>query len=120
MRVRMGLAAILSMGSAVAAAAGPPDAATIRAGHNPATSVCFACHVISRDQPMPPVMGPGIPSFAEIANRPGVTAESLVQAMKTATWHDPALPPQRLPMSHLSDTERSQVAEYILSLRKAP
>ena len=110
------VAAILLLQS-TAAAAGQPDGSTIRAGHNLATSVCFACHVISPDQPMPPVMGPGIPSFQEIANRPGVTAEALVQSMKSAVWHDRALPAQRLPMSHLSDKERSQVADYILSLR---
>lgn len=118
MRFRLGLAVTLLIGPAVAGAAEEPDPAAIRAGHNLATSVCFACHVISPDQTMAPVMGPGIRSFQEIANRPGVTAEYLVQSMKSAVWHDPALPPQRLPMSHLSDKKRSQVAEYILSLRK--
>ena len=120
MRFRLGFAVILLIGPAVTAAAEEPDPAAIRAGHNLATSVCFACHVISPDQPMPPVMGPGIPSFEEIANRPGVTAEWLTQRMKTATWHDPTLPPTKLPMSKLSDKEQSQVAAYILSLRKAP
>ncbi len=117
MQFRTGFAAIFLIGPAVTAAAEQPDASTIRAGHNLATSVCFACHVISPDQPMSPVLGPGIPSFQEIANRPGVTAEALVQSMKTAVWHDRALPAQRLPMSHLSDKERSQVADYILSLK---
>lgn len=111
------LAAIVLLQS-TAAAAGQPDGSTIRAGHNLATSVCFACHVISPDQVMKPVLGPGIPSFQDIANRPDVTAEALVQSMKSAVWHDPALPAQKLPMSRLSDRERSQVAEYILSLRK--
>lgn len=109
---------ILLAASVVTAGAKEPDAAAIRAGHNLATSVCFACHVISPDQVMKPVMGPGIPSFQDIANRPEVTAEALVRSMKSAVWHDPALPAQKLPMSHLSDKERSQVAEYILSLRK--
>jgi mono/diheme cytochrome c family protein len=118
MSLRIALTAILLLGSAATVAAEEPDPSTIRAGHNLATSVCFACHVISPNQTIGPIMGPGIPSFEEIANRPGVTAQVLVQSMKSAVWHDPALPAQRLPMSHLSDKERSQVAEYILSLRK--
>ena len=94
-----------------------PDAAAIRAGRNLATSVCFACHVVSPNQAVAPVMGPGIPGFQEIANRSGVTADLLTERMKSARWHDASLAPTLLPMSHLSDTERSQVAAYILSLR---
>ncbi len=94
------------------------DAGAIRAGRNLATSTCFACHVVSPTQAAAPVLGPGIPSFLDIANRPDMTAEWLTQRMKTATWHDAALPPTRLPMSHLSDKERSEVAAYILSLRE--
>jgi mono/diheme cytochrome c family protein len=94
-----------------------PDAAAIRAGRSLATSVCFACHVVSPNQAVAPVMGPGIPGFQDIANRPGVTADLLTERMKSARWHDASLAPTLLPMSHLSDTERSQVAAYILSLR---
>ena|SRR5579871_5094401 len=105
---------------AAAPAAGAPqedNAAAIRAGRNLATSVCFACHIVTNNQNPPPVLGPGIPSFQDIADRPDVTAGALVERMKDATWHDAALPPTRLPMSHLSDRERSEVAAYILSLR---
>src|SRR5579863_5001685 len=79
------------------------ETAAIRAGRNLATSTCFACHVVSPIQPSPPVMGPGIPSFMEIANRREMSAEWLMQRMKTATWHDNALPATLLPMSYLSD-----------------
>jgi hypothetical protein len=49
------------------------NAVAIRAGRNLATSVC--CHAASPNQALAPVMGPSIPSFQDIANRPGVTAE---------------------------------------------
>ncbi len=94
------------------------DAAAIRAGRNLATSTCFACHVVSPTQTVAPVLGPGIPGFQEIANRPDMTMEWLTERMKTAKWHDDSLPPTLLPMSHLSDKERSEVAAYILSLRE--
>jgi mono/diheme cytochrome c family protein len=96
------------------------DAATIRAGRSLATSKCFACHDVSPGRAPPPMPGPGvpIPGFQEIANRPNVTAEWLTDRMGTATWHIPALPQRRLPMSHLSDREKSEVAAFILSLRE--
>jgi mono/diheme cytochrome c family protein len=102
--------------TAAAGAQEIPNAAAIRAGHNLATSVCFACHVVSPNTTAP-VIGPGVPTFQEIADRPGITADVLAERMKSARWHDPALAPRLLPMSHLSDTERLQVAAYILSLR---
>jgi mono/diheme cytochrome c family protein len=89
----------------------------IRAGHSIAVTTCISCHVVSPDQTVKPVLGPGIPSFAEIANRPDATVESLSAAMKVARWHDPAMTATLLPMSRISDTGRAQVAAYILSLR---
>jgi mono/diheme cytochrome c family protein len=96
-----------------------PDEAAIRAGHNLAVGSCVACHVVSSGQTIQPVLGPGIPSFQDIANRPNTTAESLQAAMKSARWHEPSMAATLLPMSRLSDKERAQVASYILSLRSA-
>jgi mono/diheme cytochrome c family protein len=112
------LATVVIVAAITTPAGAQQNAAAIRAGRNLATSICFACHVISPTQTAAPVMGPGIPKFQEIANRPDVTMEWLTQRMKTATWHDKALPPTLLPMSHLSDKERYEVAAYILSLRE--
>jgi mono/diheme cytochrome c family protein len=117
MNVSRALAIFVMAAVLPAQAQAQQDAAAIRAGRNLATSTCFACHVVSPNQALSPVLGPGIPSFQQIADRPDITAESLMQRMKTATWHDDALPPTLLPMSHLSDKERSEVATYILSLR---
>ena len=113
------VALIIAVGALVPAYA-QQDAATIRAGRNLATSKCFTCHDVSPGRAPPPIPGPGvpIPGFQEIANRPNVTAEWLMDRMGTATWHIPALPQRRLPMSHFSDREKSEVAAFILSLRK--
>jgi mono/diheme cytochrome c family protein len=94
------------------------DASAIRAGRNIAMTTCVSCHVVSPDQAVKPVLGPGIPSFQEVANRPDTTVDSLRAAMKVARWHDPAMAATLLPMSRISDTERAQVARYILSLRE--
>jgi mono/diheme cytochrome c family protein len=110
-------AAICLFGVSEAVARSPSEASSIRAGHTIAVTACIACHVVSRDQSLQPVLGPGIPSFEEIANRESTTNESLQAAMKVARWHEPGMVATLLPMSRISDRERAQVAAYILSLR---
>jgi hypothetical protein len=118
MNIRMTISTIIAI-SAVAPAFAEQDAAAIRVGRNLATSKCFACHDVSPARALPPIPGPGIPSFQEIANRSDVTAEWLIERMGTATWHIPQLPSTRLPMSELSAREKSAVASFILSLRES-
>jgi mono/diheme cytochrome c family protein len=113
------IAGISSVGAIHAAAQISSDASAIRAGHTIAVTSCIACHVVSRDQTLQPVLGPGIPSFEELANRPETTMETLQAGMKTARWHDPSMTARLLPMNRLSDERRAQVAAYILSLRAA-
>ena len=109
--------AIFLFGMSHAVARSPSEASAIRAGHTVAVTTCIACHVVSRDQSLQPVLGPGIPSFEEIGNRENTTIESLQAAMKVARWHDPGMTARLLPMSRISEVERAQVAAYILSLR---
>jgi len=103
--------------AAIAGAQTQSDDRVIRAGYNVAVTTCVACHVVSSDQALKPVLGPGIPSFHEIANRPDTTVASLIEAMKVARWHDPGMAATLLPMSRISDAEKTHVAAYILSLR---
>ena len=110
-------ALICAAGASSAVAQSPADEAAIRAGRNLAVTSCVACHVVSPNQALKPVLGPGIPSFEEIANRPDSTVDSLTAAMKVARWHDPGMTPTLRQMSRISDRERAQVAQYILSLR---
>ena len=111
------VAAIFLLNMSHAVARSPSEASSIRAGHTIAVTACIACHVVSHDQSLQPVLGPGIPSFEEIANRETTTIETLQAAMKVARWHDPGMAARLLPMSRISDAERAQVAAYILSLR---
>lgn len=119
MRRAITIAAVCLCGAA-AVAQTPSNDNAIRAGHTIAVTTCISCHVVSPNQTIKPVLGPGIPSFAEIANRPGTTIEGLTAAMKVARWHDPGMTATLLPMSHISDEGRAQVAAYIMSLRATP
>jgi len=118
-KLLLAAAAICCVGAIHAVAQISSEASAVRAGHTIAVTACIACHVVSRDQTMQPVLGPGSPSFEEIANRPETTMDSLQAVMKTARWHDPNMTARLLPMSRLSDERRAQVAAYILSLRSA-
>jgi mono/diheme cytochrome c family protein len=111
---------LLALACAAHALAAQPEETAIRAGQTIAVTACIACHVVSRDQSVKPVLGPGIPSFEEISNRLDTTAVSLQAAMKAANWHDPAMAAPLLQMSRLSESQRAQVAAYILSLRAKP
>ena len=120
MRMAMSTAAVICLCSVGVAAQTSSNDNAIRAGHTIAVTTCISCHVVSANQSIKPVLGPGIPSFAEIANRSDTTIESLTAAMKVARWHDPGMTATLLPMSHISDRGRAQVAAYIMSLRTAP
>ena len=78
MRIARFTALIALLSTAAAHAQEVSNAAAIRAGHNLATSVCFACHVVS-PKTTAPVIGPGVPTSQEIADRPDVTAELLAE-----------------------------------------
>lgn len=105
---------------ASAAAQGRAGESAIRAGHTIAVRTRISYHLVSPNQSLKPVLGPGIPSFAEIANRPNTTIESLAAAMKVARWRDPSMARTLLPMNHISDRGRPQGAAYIMSLRANP
>ena len=114
------LAVLAGTGAHAAEDQSHADSVAIRAGHNIAVTSCVACHTVSPNQALPPVLGPGIPTFEDIANRPDISADSLRAAMKTARWHDKALASRLLPMSRLSDKQQGEVAAFIVSLRKTP
>jgi len=83
-----------------------------------ALRICAVCHVVSPDQPNPTILQPSAPSFRSIANRPGVTLESLRTFMlKTHATVDT---PSNMPNPQLSDDQASAVAGYLVSLRKKP
>jgi mono/diheme cytochrome c family protein len=91
----------------------------VEAGRKLALLACTGCHVVAPDQPFEPryVGPPYPPSFAEIANRPDVTAASIQKHLETL----PAVPrTATMPKPVLSSAELSDVAAFIVSLRTKP
>ena len=98
-------------------AADVPKAADVARGEHIARLVCSACHVVAVDQEFPPLLNQATPSFADVANRPGVTAESLQRFITTTHWDVDKLP-MSMPNPMLDKSETQAVTRYILSLRK--
>lgn len=106
------LAMILAAQNAGAAEPGDPAA-----GHHVAMSLCSVCHDTGPDQTQPPMrLTPSTP-FAEIANRPGTTTDSLMRFLATTHWDMKSLP-MAMPDFGLTDKQRADAAAYIISLRK--
>jgi len=91
--------------------------ADVARGEHIARLVCSACHVVAVDQEFPPLLKQSTPAFAEIANRPGVTAESLQRFVTTTHWDVDKLP-MSMPNPMLTSSEAQAVSRYILSLRQ--
>ena len=94
---------------------GVPKAELAR-GEHVARLICSTCHVVAKDQEFPPMINQPVPSFADIANRPGVSAESLQHFITTTHW-DPDKIPMTMPNPMLTREQTRAVARYILSLR---
>jgi mono/diheme cytochrome c family protein len=97
-------------------AAGVPRTPEVARGEHIARVVCAACHVVAIDQEYPPLLNQATPSFADIANRPGVSAEYLQRFIATTHWDVDKLP-MSMPNPQLSKAETEAVSRYILSLR---
>jgi len=97
-------------------AGGVPKTPEIARGEHVARLVCSACHVVAVDQEYPPILIQLPPSFAEIANRPGVNAAYLVRFITTTHWDVDKLP-MTMPNPQLNKEETVAVSRYILSLR---
>jgi len=94
--------------------AGEPRAAVAR-GADIARNVCSACHKATSDQ-QPWRLPPEAPSFAEIANRPETSLKSLRKFIATTHW-DMKSTPVTMPNPMLTDSQVSDVSNYIMSLR---
>jgi cytochrome c2 len=93
-----------------------PHNAELARGEHVARLICATCHVVAKDQEFAPMLSQPAPSFLDIANRPGVTAESL-QRFITSTHWDPEKLPMTMPNPMLMPEQTRAVARYILSLR---
>jgi cytochrome c551/c552 len=104
------LACVIASAPLHAAGASP-----VARGEGVARNVCAACHVVARDQP-PPLLSQVATSFSEIANRPGVSEQSLRKFILTTHW-DGKTVPVTMPNPMLTAEQARAVARYILSLR---
>jgi len=82
-----------------------PDAAK---GREIAEKLCVGCHRVTPEQP--PTQWADVPSFPEIANRPGRTADHLVGAIM--------MPHPPMPDIALSTPTLKDLAAFILTYKK--
>jgi mono/diheme cytochrome c family protein len=91
----------------------------VLAGYRIARDICSACHVVHPSQAQAPVTSQPGPPFQEVANRSGMTRESIKKFL-VSTGIDAETRLVTMPNQGLSDETTTEVASYIMSLRKAP
>jgi mono/diheme cytochrome c family protein len=100
----------------LAAYAQPKPAGDAKDGRTFALEACTGCHIVAPDQPFKPIYAGDShpPDFKDIADKPGVTAESLIHYLDTL----PAIPKDSLMANaDLTPEQTRDVVAYILSLR---
>jgi mono/diheme cytochrome c family protein len=93
----------------------PSAADDIRAGRALSLKLCTFCHVVSPDQEMAPILQRPARDFHAIANKPGMTAESLRRFLSET--HRSIGNPQGMPNPELTEDQVRQAAAFIMSLR---
>jgi mono/diheme cytochrome c family protein len=91
----------------------------VRAGHRIARFICRVCHIVEPAQAMKPILVHPGPSFMDIANRTGTTADSLKEFISTTDW-DLQSRPIMMRNQRLSIESTEAVASYIMSLKGPP
>jgi len=92
------------------------DADDVRQGRHLAILLCTSCHFVAPDQPYAPTLSPPAPSFAAIAQRQDVSADSLTKFLSTTNqgWNNP----RGMPNPNLAAFQTKAIVAYILSLRR--
>ncbi len=111
------IAALYALSVPTAWAADFPGGSQLAFGEHVARIVCSACHVVAKDQEFPPILNHPAPDFAEIANRPGTSMETLQHFVLNTHWDVDKLP-MSMPNPMLTKDEARAVSRYIMSLRK--
>lgn len=115
------VAAVASIGWAAPVADAQPKrpGGNAAAGHTLALQACTGCHLVESDQPFKPIFAGKVhpPDFKDIANKPNVTAASLIHYLETL----PTIPQDsRMANPDLTQEELRDVAAFILTLRGKP
>jgi mono/diheme cytochrome c family protein len=108
--------AALAAYAQLAARAQPKAAGDAKEGRAFALEACTGCHVVAANQPFKPIYTDDVhpPDFKDIANKPGITAESLIHYLDTL----PTIPKDsQMANADLTAQQTRDVAAYILSLR---
>ncbi len=99
-----------------AAAAEQSSAELVASGRAFALKVCWACHVVAKEQTQKPILSHPAPSFLEIAQRPEVTESFLRQFLAS---HEETIGRKAgMPNPRLVDYQIDEVVAYIMSLKK--
>jgi mono/diheme cytochrome c family protein len=108
--------AVLATYAELAAHAQPKPAGDAKEGHTIAIEACTGCHIVAPDQPFKPIYaGDGHPpAFKDIANKAGVTVDSLVHYLDTLL----TIPKDsQMANADLTAEQTRDVVAYIISLR---
>jgi mono/diheme cytochrome c family protein len=100
----------------LAARAQPNPAGDAKEGRAFALEACTGCHIVASDQPFKPIHVGDVPppDFRNIANRSGVTADSLIRYLGAL----PTIPKDsQMANADLTAEQTRDVVAYILSLR---
>ena len=93
---------------------------------------CGSCHVTNPAQKEPPPVRAilharpagnrelRIPTFMEIANRAGITPESLHHFIESTHWEKNTIPASAMPQPPINREQEAKIIAYLLSLRKPP
>ncbi|MGB8276817.1 MAG: c-type cytochrome [Methylovirgula sp.] len=100
----------------LAAGAEQSSAELVASGRAFALKVCWACHVVAKDQTETPILSHPAPSFLTIAQRPDLTEEALRKFL--ASHNETMGPAGRMPNPRLVGYQIDEVVAYIMSLRK--
>lgn len=109
----------IGLGSLCAMSAGAVDYAAdplVLKGKQLARIACSDCHVVASDAESPPPLDELGPRFDQIANRPGVSEQSLQRFITTTHW-DGETVPITMPKPELTKQQVSTLARYIMSLK---
>ena len=101
------VAALLTHQAANAQTATPPQGPSPQAGRELSEKLCNSCHLIGGEASTPAPVGP--PSFASIANIPGMTAEHIRNVLIKP--HTP------MPDMQLTNIEMLNIISYLQTLR---
>lgn len=114
---RLAMAAVLgAMTGALVAPAHAREADDVAAGRALSLRLCTACHQVEPGQEMTPLLRPPAPSFRAIANRPGVTGDSLRRFLRET--HSSLKSTTEMPNPALTDEQIRRASAFLMSLRR--